>query len=306
MFDLGAKVTVLASTQKTGAGPRKGSIGHIVGIEDGYLIDQTMFSTSCTVHFNRFGFEQKPRSETRTVMNLLHLINNSGEADIPKQINTFHTFFNSAKFDEVIPRILDPIQANISTPIVVMAPYNEIDDDMLTCSNLEFELWAKAIFLIISPTLYQMTVADNNMYTRNPYISKKKILGLNNVLGSRENKDLYIGKMLSFPEERRDFILMIRYLLSIQNCSSHRIKHKAAKDLIRHELHNTYSNGRPTFDTVKMIYRILYNNLHSVSFKHVAALFEERPSKECIKNTTLMKSELKSMSEKLLSENTSN
>ena len=306
MFDLGTKITVLASTQKNGAGPRKGSIGHIVDIQGNHSIDSNMFAVSCVVHFNRFGFEQKSRSEVRTVINLLQMINNSNEADVPKQVDMFHNFFNSAKFDDMISRIIDYTQANSSTSIVIMTPYNEIDDDILTCANSEFESWARMISLVIGPSLYQINTGSNYICTNNPHMSKKKIQRLGNIFNSRSERDSYIKDITGSIEERRDFVLTVRYLLSTQYSSSHVSRCKVARDFINHELHHTYSNSRPTHDTAKAIYRLLYNNLYNVSFKRITDLFSERPSGECIKNTILMKSTLKSMSEKLLSENTSN
>jgi len=306
MFDLGTKVIVLASTQKAGAGPRKGSIGHVVSVQDGYLVDQTLFAVSCIVHFNRFGFEQKTRSEVRTVVNLLPLINNSGETDVSKQANAFHNFFNSAKLDETVPRIMDSIQAALSTPIVIMLPYNEIDDDVLTCSASEFDTWVKMISLVIGPSLYQMTTGQVNIKTNNQLLSKKKISSLNSILNSRSDRDSYIAMLLASPEERRNFVLISRYLLSIQNSFSHTSRCKTHGDFVHNDIRATYSNSRYTLETVRTIYRILYNNLYNISFKRITELFSEKPSKECIRNTILMKSELKSMSEKLLSENTSN
>jgi len=306
MFDLGTKVIVLASTQKTGAGPRKGSIGHVVSVQDGYLVDQTLFASSCTVHFSRFGFEQKSRSEVRGVVNLLQVINNSGDTDIPKQINTFHNFFNSAKLDEAVPRIMDYIQAPPGTTVVIMTPYNEIDDDVLTCDASEFYTWVKMISLVIGPSLYQMTTGSVNIKTDNPLLSKKKISLLNSTLNNRSDRDSYIAVLLESPEERRNFVLTSRYLLSIQNSFSHTSRCKTYRDFIHNDIRSTYSNSKYTLETVRTIYKILYNNLYNISFKRISESLSEKPSRECIKNTILMKSELKSMSEKLFSENTSN
>jgi len=306
MFDLNTKVVVLHSTQKTGAGPRKGSIGHVIKTYDGHSVDHTIFAINCLVHFNRFGFEQKSRSEVRSVINVLPLISDSCEIDPSKQINTFCNHFNSTRFDETISRIMEFLQANKDASVVIMVPCNEIDDDLLTCSPTEFELWVKMIGMVIGSTILNLNVNNAYVHTNNPLLSKERLHHFYTILNNRLERDLYIDRLIELPEERRDFILTVRGLLSMYNCSLHALRCRTTLDCIHNELHHTYMNGRFTADTTRFIYKTLYNNMYNISFDQIAESFVEKPKKACIKNVTLLKSELKNMATKLLSENNSN
>lgn len=305
MFDPGSKIVVLASTQKSGAGPRKGSIGHIIASGTGSIVDNNLLATSNVVGFHRFGFEQRSRFEVRTVINLLQLINNLQEDSVEKQINSFHNIFNSSKIDDILPRVIDCIQLSVGTPVVIMVPYGEIDDDLLTCGNSEFDIWVRVVSLVMTSVIQHLTAAGGYR-TDNTYITMNKLRSLLTRMSDKTKRDNYITLMLSDPSERQGFVCAVRHLFSIQNCNSNAFRYNHAYDTIS-QLHHTYSNGRFTQETIKTIYKLLYDNLYNISFNKITGLLSsDKPGKECVRNVIFMKEELRRMYEKLFIENTSN
>jgi len=303
MFDPGTKVIVLASTQKSGAGPRKGSMGHVISSSPSVLVDQNMLATSSVVGFHRFGFEQKTRLEVRTAINLLQLVNGLEEDNVVKHVNSFHNFFNSSKIEDIIPKVADYTQLETGVSLVIMTPYGEVDDDLLTCKDSEFEIWSKAMSFVISPTLYSIC------FNTPIHISKLQLSGLqslNSTLSDRSRRDNYIKLLLSNPPARKVFVQTMKRLLAIQNNDLHTSRCRSFSDVINNDIYNTYSNNRFTQDTVRMMYRLLCDNMYNISFSRATQMLVDRPGKECSRNIAIMKKELKSMSKKLLSENTSN
>ena len=74
MFNVGSSVIVIASSQKSGTGPRKGSIGFMSSLGQGTIvIENPNYPLICyktEIAFSRFGYEQSHRGEFKTVLAL--------------------------------------------------------------------------------------------------------------------------------------------------------------------------------------------------------------------------------------------
>lgn len=141
MFEIGTKVIVLASSRRTGLGPKRGSVGYISKINQiMYIRPKNLTVFSCTVYFYRFGFEKKIRAEKKKVLalfpycfirpdetrKLINKLNGSG----PEGELGYKNLFKAAA---------------IKMDTCVLGPcFSEISD-LTACSDKEFYCWMSSI-----------------------------------------------------------------------------------------------------------------------------------------------------------------
>lgn len=231
MFSIGSKVVLFRSSHQKSIGPKKGSIGYVSN-NVGTAIHQEyeIISAVCDMYFTRYGFEEKNRSERKTVIALFPYITEQ-DTTASKEIQSIYDRIDlQSKNSTIGDSIRKYYGIAPHMPLVMAAPVIDNVVDLTTCSKLEFMSWAGAFlssFKIINFIDDVLCSCHYTLSNDSTIGDKKAWETVRSAMAEKESKDDYIGSVTSTIDNRRKFIKLHRLILSMYyRCLINKVRKK--------------------------------------------------------------------------------
>ena len=144
MFDLGKKIIVIESSHRKVTNPRKGTTGYVsscYGIRS--FFNHNLCAMLCEIYFVKYGFEKQQRLEKRTVIAVVPIINRKRSDNVCQQIKTVKSKLIFESGLDTLNDIRAHFSMAIITPVVMLAPLEYDNTNLLTCHYKEFKAWVE-------------------------------------------------------------------------------------------------------------------------------------------------------------------
>ena len=220
MFDYGQKIIVTNSSHRGKIGPRKGSVGYVLGSNSSRIVKETInrvpfCAESQRVIFVRYGFgKERKESETRRVINVFPILSSYGQ--VPYKKEAFKMFIEEVegKSENVWPTTRWAIKNKTNTPICMLHPL-ENTEDIRDLNETNFKAWYKSI--IKSWTFSEGLNKTRPDFRQSKYEAKARdyFKAIRNSATSRNYREKIFTAAFGSDKVKREVIYAIKYLQSM-------------------------------------------------------------------------------------------
>jgi hypothetical protein len=226
MFESNTKVIVLASSSSKNIGPKYGSVGYVVSSGSPIYIQKLPIGNGVAISlsdilFIRYGFGKERAAERRLILNIFPIFTKPLQkgSTISKEMNKLLRNFSKYEFNEEPWFGIKASQVpNPSKLIVaVLAPLKSTGEDLVSCSEMEFEAWFNSYARNVAMTATLSKVCAEPYYSRLPFdADHKELLRLfKNYSNSKTDKKTLIKHVVDNEVARKAFIRTIVLTKSI-------------------------------------------------------------------------------------------
>ena len=215
MFDLGAKIILVASSCHKKTGPRKDSIGYVTSLFHAHasIGNKSIFVTPASVKFLCYGNEKRHRFETKQVLLVFPFINNPTEGSLKAFIN----IINSDKYVNDWNRVRASVSRTDKAPIVMAAPIYTPEISFETCTHEELRCWFESCLLSqqISAFVNKALISSHTFRENIPCITKHRLTMLREMIISKQVRNGIMNDMYEDISLRNELIKIMRMVTII-------------------------------------------------------------------------------------------
>lgn len=226
MFDLGAKIILVASSHHKKTGPRRGSIGYVTTLyhSQSSIGNKSIFVTPSSVRFLRYGNEKRHRFEAKQVLLVFPVIRDNTEESLKAFINTI----NADKYVNDWNGVRATMSMPESTPIAIAAPIYTPEVSFKTCTNEELRCWFESCLLSqqISGFVNKALVSRHPFKENIPCVTEQQLIMLREMIISKQVRQAMMNDMWEVAATRNKWIKLIRMVAIVAEGSEQEAIHK--------------------------------------------------------------------------------
>ena len=215
MFDLGAKIILVASSCHKKIGPRKDSIGYVTSLFNAHtsIGNKSIFVTPASVKFLCYGNEKRHRFETKQVLLVFPFLNNPIEGSLKAFIN----IINSDKYINDWSKVRASMSVTDKVPIALAAPIYTPEISFETCTHEELRCWFESCLLSQQTSSF----VNKALLSRHPFreeipcITKHRLTMLREMIMSKQTRHAIMNDMYEDISLRNEWIKTIRMVAII-------------------------------------------------------------------------------------------
>lgn len=210
MFDLGAKIILVASSCHKKIGPRKDSIGYVTSLFHSHasIGNKSIFVTPASIKFLYYGNEKRHRFETKQVLLVFPFINNPIEGGLKAFIN----IINSDKYINEWNNIRASMSMTDKIPIAMAAPIYTPEISFETCTHAELRCWFESCLLSqqTSSFVNKALLSRHTFRGEIPCITKYRLTTLREMIMSKQVRRTIMNDMYEDISLRNEWIKIVR------------------------------------------------------------------------------------------------
>jgi len=245
MFDHGQKVIVVKSSHRGKVGPKKGSIGYVLGSDSTRLIKRTVNKIpfcveSQVIVFVRYGFgKEREEPETRRILNVFPILSSYKPAPYRREAFRMFTEEVEGKSENVWPVVKWELKNKNNTPVCMLYPVENVED-IRDFNKVNFKAWYKSV--VKSWTFSSNVDKTRPDFMRNKYEknAREYFNAVRDSVKSRNFRDKVFAAVFSSDKVKSEVIYSMKYLHSMFEAA---LIKKYMKQISEAYNNNIYNDG---------------------------------------------------------------
>lgn len=268
MFDLGTKITLIASSHKK-TGPRKNSIGYITTSRNSSSSYKDKIVTiPATVKFLRYGNEEKYRFETKQLLLAFPIIANN----IENKLKIFMDTVNSSKYTGLREQLCNRLAMVSNTTVAVAVPMYTPNISFEFCRSEEFYCWFESCLLSQQVgTFINKALLSKHLFKKGTEcITAQELCLLRDMIIDKYTRQHVLKDICSHHYERVKWISILRMLLLLERYFEQQIVMPNLHKIMIGKLYNRDIKGKAT---ISGIYSTVMPYLFRTEFSKFKSIF---------------------------------